>query len=243
VENRQNERYLRQIIIEGFGSEAQKKLKQATVFIAGAGGLGCSVSLYLAAAGVGRIRIADHGRIELSNLNRQVLYTDRDIGKPKSVVIAERLSALNPEINIEPARCTLDSATLPSLVANCTFIVDALDNLPTRYALNKAALDAGIPLVHGAVNGFHGQLMTVLPGNSACLMCLYRGKEAAGLVPVIGTAPGTIGSLQATEAIRYITGLGGNFAGKLLVYDGLWTDFERIDIPRDPDCPHCGGMT
>jgi len=242
MSERGNERYLRQMMIEGFGPEAQRRLAGAAVFIAGAGGLGCSAALYLAAAGVGRIRLADHGAVELGNLNRQVLYTQADIGRPKSAVGAERLAALNPDIEIEARQCTLDAASLPSLAAGCALMIDALDNLSDRYELNKAALAAGIPLVHGAVNGFHGQLMTVLPGRSACLMCLYRGKESAGPVPVIGVAAGTIGLLQATEAIRSICGLGGSLAGRLIVYDGLRTDFERVDIPRDPDCPHCGGL-
>jgi molybdopterin-synthase adenylyltransferase len=240
MDERVSERYQRQLAIDGFGVEAQRKLAGATVLIAGAGGLGCSVALHLAAAGVGRLRIADKGKIERSNLNRQLLYTDRDIGRPKSAVIAERLAAFNPEIEIEPRQCSLEAATLEPLAADCTLIVDALDNLSARYALNRAALAAGIPLVHGAVHGFHGQLMSVLPGKSACLMCLYRGKETAGPVPVIGTASGTVGVLQATEAIRLMIGLGRNLAGRLLVYDGLRSEFEELAIPRDPSCPDCG---
>ncbi len=233
-------RYIRQLRIEGFGEKAQEKLKSARVLVAGAGGLGCSVSLYLAAAGIGGMRIADHGEVELSNLNRQIAYTEDDIGASKVEAIAKRIAGLNGGVRVEPLHLSLDEGSLPSVVEGCGLIVDALDNLPTRYALNRAALRLGVPIIHGAALGFFGQIMTVVPGETPCLMCLYRNREAPGETPVIGVAPGVIGLLQATEAIKFLTGLGRQLRGVLLVFDGLGMSFTEVVIPRDPACPHCG---
>jgi molybdopterin/thiamine biosynthesis adenylyltransferase len=240
MNDQERERYARQLSIDGFGEQAQEKLAKAQVFIAGAGGLGCVVSLYLAAAGVGSIRIADHGEVELGNLNRQVLYTEADIGARKVGAIEARLRRVNPNVTIDPQHVTLSEESLPSLVQDCDLLIDALDNLPTRLSLNKAALSHRVPLVHGAVRGFSGQLMTVIPGETACLMCLYRDKEAAGTTPVIGVAPGVVGLLQATEAIKLLAGLGRRAGGTLLLFDGLEMSFTGLPIERDPRCPHCG---
>jgi len=233
-------RYARQLAIEGFGEQAQEKLARARVFIAGAGGLGCAISMYLAAAGVGSIRIADHGEVELGNLNRQVLYTDADIGARKVNAIAARLRGVNPNAAIDPLHVTLSDANLPSLVGDCDLVIDALDNLPTRLALNEAAMLRRIPLVHGAIRGFSGQIMTVIPGETACLMCLYRDKAAAGTTPVIGVAPGVVGLLQATEVIKLLAGIGRSTRSALLLFDGLEMSFTELQIERDPRCPHCG---
>ena len=131
-------------------------------------------------------------------------------------------------------------ANLPSLLDGCDLAIDALDNLPSRYALNQAIVKVGIPLIHGAVSGFDGQAMTVLPGRTACLMCLFRGAESAGPVPVLGSAPSLIGSIEATEAIKVLAGRGTSLGGRLLVYDGLEMTFHKVEIKRDPLCPHCG---
>jgi molybdopterin/thiamine biosynthesis adenylyltransferase len=233
-------RYLRQIRIEGFGEKAQERLKSARVLVAGAGGLGCSASLYLAAAGIGGMRIVDQGKVELSNLNRQVAYCEGDIGAPKVEAIAKRIAGLNGGVHVEPLHLRLDEENLPSIVKGCGLIIDALDNLPTRYAVNKAAIYRGVPIIHGAAMGFFGQIMTVVPGETPCLMCLYRNKAAPGETPVIGVAPGVIGILQATEAVKLLTGLGRQMRGVLLVFDGLGMSFTEVEIPRDPECPHCG---
>jgi len=238
---RDAERYLRQLSIPRFGGEAQERLASATVFIAGAGGLGCAAALYLTAAGVGRIRVADSGRVEPSNLNRQILYAESDRGRPKVAVMAERLAAFNPGVVVESMHLTIDGESLPELLEGCAVVVDALDNLPTRALLNRAVLDAGIPLVHGAVSGFGGQAMCVLPRVTACLTCLYGSvKPAAGPTPVIGTAAGTVGLIQATEAVKLLTGVGKPLAGRLLIYDGLEMSFTEVEVPRDPRCPGCG---
>jgi molybdopterin/thiamine biosynthesis adenylyltransferase len=239
----ERERFRRQIAIEGFGESGQEKLRAARVFVAGAGGLGCAVAIYLAAAGIGKLRIADRGDVELSNLNRQVAYGDRDIGSGKTERLAAWIADFNPELGVEPLRVDMDQESLPDLVRGCDLIIDALDNLSTRFALNAAALRQKIPLVHGAVLGFCGQLMTVLPGKSACLMCLYRGMATSGTIPVMGVAPGVIGSLQATEAIKLLSGLGRPVTGRLIVFDGLEMSFTELEIPRDPECPQCGGSS
>jgi adenylyltransferase/sulfurtransferase len=238
----ERERYKRQLIMDGFSEPQQERLAKAAVLVAGAGGLGCSVSLYLAAAGVGRLRIVDSEAVELSNLNRQVAYSDSDVGSSKVEAIARRIGELNREVRVEPRNVHMDDATLPSLVGGCDAIIDALDNLPTRYAVNRAALARGVPIVHGAALGFFGQVMTIVPGVTPCLMCLYRGRVTSGVTPVIGVTPGVIGLLQAVEAIKLLAGLGRLLKGTLLAFDGLQMSFDELEIPRDPECPACRGI-
>jgi len=240
MDARERERYTRQLAIEGFGEAAQERLATSRVFVAGAGGLGCAICTYLAAAGVGALRIADHGEVELGNLNRQVLYTDADIGARKVDAVAARLHGVNPGPEVEPVHVTLSESTLPPLLEGCRLVIDALDNLPARLALNRAALEQRIPLVHGAIRGFAGQVMTVVPGRTACLMCLYQGKAAAGITPVIGVAPGVVGLLEATEAIKALAGLGRCLEGRLLLFDGLEMTFTELPVEKNPRCPHCG---
>jgi len=235
----EKERYVRQLSMDGFGEPQQEKLARAAVLVAGAGGLGCSVSLYLAAAGVGHLRIVDDGVVELSNLNRQVAYSEQDIGIPKVEAIGRRLEGLNEGIEVEHHRVRMDEGNLPSLISGCDAVIDALDTLPTRYAVNQAALSLGVPVIHGAALGFFGQVMTIVPGVTPCLMCLYSGRVTTGVTPVIGVTPGVIGLLQAVEAIKLLSGLGRLLTGTLLMFDGLQMSFDRLEIPRDPDCPAC----
>ncbi|HVO37699.1 MAG TPA: HesA/MoeB/ThiF family protein [Spirochaetia bacterium] len=242
LDAREKTRYFRQIAIEEFGETAQEKLKAARVLVAGAGGLGCTVSLLLAAAGVGSLRLADHGRVELGNLNRQLLYTVGDEGRLKVEAASRRLSALNPGISVETTSETIGPGNCADLLEGCSLAVDALDNLPTRYALNAAAVGSGIPLVHGAINGFDGQAMTVIPRRSACLMCLFQGAERTGIIPVFGSAPALIGAVEATEAVKVLTGIGTLLTGRLLLYDGRAMSFSEIEVHRDPQCPHCGDL-
>jgi molybdopterin/thiamine biosynthesis adenylyltransferase len=239
----ERERYDRQIMTKGWGEAGQKKLKRARVFIAGAGGLGSVVSLYLTAAGVGTIRIADHDKVELSNLNRQVLHWGEDIGQPKVSSAATKLRKLNPNVKIEPDEVTITEANISQLVAGFDLIIDALDNLPTRYLLNKTAIEKNIPLFHGAVNGFEGRAMTIIPGQTACLACVYHGAMPDGKFPVIGVTPAIIGCIQATEVIKYITGLGELLSNRLLVYDGLSMKFTEFRVRKDPKCRYCAHLT
>jgi molybdopterin/thiamine biosynthesis adenylyltransferase len=235
------QRYDRQIMIYGFGEAGQEKLKKAKVFLAGLGGLGSPVAIYLAAAGIGTLRIADHDKVELSNLNRQVLHWEENIGKKKTDSAAEKLGKLNTNVKIETIAETITEANVSQLVGDSDLIVDAMDNLPTRYLLNRTAVEKGIPFFHGAVYGFEGRAMTVLPGKTACLNCLYHGASVPKeKFPVIGVTPAIIGCIQATEVIKYIVGLGELLTDRLLNYDALQMKFNEFKINRDPNCEVCG---
>ena len=236
-------RYERQMIIEGFGREGQERLKQTRVVVAGAGGLGSVVSIYLAVAGVGKIRLIDHDRVELGNLNRQVLYGDDDIGRAKVDSAREKLELLNPELTVEAVSETITESDAFELVDGCDLIVDAMDNFAARYILNKVAINRNIPLFHGAVRGFEGRATTVVPGQTACLRCVYARAPQPEAVPIIGVAPAVIGSIQATEVIKYIVGIGELLTNRLLVYDGLSLEFMEIKLKRRPDCEECQHLT
>ena len=238
------ERYDRQIIVPGFGKEGQEKLKKSKVFIAGAGGLGSPISIYLVAAGVGVVRIVDHDIIELSNLNRQVLHWDEDIGKKKVDSASAKLKRLNKDVKIEAIEETITGANVSQLTDGFDLIVDAMDNLPTRYILNRAAIEKNIPFFHGAVYGFEGRAMTIIPGQTACLGCVYRGRvPPKEKFPVVGVTPAVIGCIQATEVIKYIVGIGELLTNRLFVYDGLNLQFAEFKVKRDPDCEYCGHLT
>jgi len=236
------ERYDRQIMIRGIGEGGQEKLKQAKVIIAGSGGLGSPISIYLAAAGVGTIRIVDNDRVELSNLNRQILHWDKDIGRSKVNSAVEKLSQLNQGAKIEAVEETISEDNVSQLVAGFNIIIDAMDNLPARYLLNKAAIENRIPFVHGAVHGFEGRVMTIIPGKTACLRCVYRGTPPQEKFPVIGVTPAVIGCIQATEVIKYIVGIGKLLTNRLLIYDGLNMKFTEFSLKRDLNCEHCGHL-
>jgi molybdopterin/thiamine biosynthesis adenylyltransferase len=233
-------RYDRQMLLKGIGRKGQGKLKKARAFIAGVGGLGCPAAMYLAVAGLGALRLVDNDTVELSNLNRQVLHSEEDIGRCKVDSAAEKLKKLNKHVHIEPLAETITEENVCQLIDGCDVIVDALDNLPTRYILNKAAIDKRIPFFHGAVYGFEGRALTVIPGRSACLWCVYRGRVTEGKFPVIGVAPALIGCLQATEVVKYLTGVGELLTDTLFIYDGLNLEFIKVTVQRDPECQHCG---
>ncbi len=238
----ERKRYDRQIMIKGIGEDGQEKLKRARVVIAGGGGLSSSAATYLVAAGVGTIRIVDHDRVELSNLNRQILHWDKDIGRRKVDSAAEKLKKLNQGVEIEAIAQTITEANISQLVAGFDLIVDAMDNLPTRYLLNKAAIKNHIPFVHGAVYGLEGRAMTIIPGKTACLRCVYRGLIPQEKFPVIGVTPAVIGCIQATEVIKYIVGIGKLLTDRLLTYDGLNMKFTEFKVKKDPNCEHCGHL-
>jgi adenylyltransferase/sulfurtransferase len=178
--------------------------------------------------------------VELSNLNRQILHWDRDISSSKVDSAAGKLGDMNKDIRVEAINDTINENNVSEIVGDCDVIIDAMDNLETRYLLNEAALKHGIPLMHGAVYGLEGRATTIIPGKTACLRCIYRGNIPKEKFPVIGTTPAVIGSIQATEAIKYITGIGKLLADRLLVYDGLNMKFSEFKLKRHPDCEHCG---
>ena len=237
--NRFLERYDRQIIIEGFGEAGQRRLQESSVFIAGAGGLGSPAAFYLAAAGIGRLRIVDRDTVALSNLNRQILHGDRDVGRDKVESAKEKLLVLNPDVKVEAIKTVINEETVHELLAGCDLIVDALDNFPSRYLLNRVALEKGIPFFHGAVYGFEGRAMTVIPRQGACFRCLYENGPPESKFPVVGVAPAVIGAIQATEVIKYLVGIGDLLVDRLLVYDGLGMVFTEMKLERDPDCEDC----
>ncbi|MBI4633728.1 MAG: HesA/MoeB/ThiF family protein [Deltaproteobacteria bacterium] len=239
---KERERYDRQILISEIGLAGQKKLKKSRVVIAGAGGLGSPIAIYLTAAGIGTIRVIDHDQVELSNLNRQILHGEKDIGKNKSDSAKRKLRTLNSTVEIEALTETITANNVSRLVDGCDIIVDAMDNLPTRYILNRCAIEKNIPFIHGAVSGFEGRVTTIIPGETACLKCIYRGTTAKKKVPVIGVTPAVIGSVQATEAIKCLTGIGALLTNRLLIYDGLKGTFLQLTVHKNPQCDHCGSQ-
>lgn len=238
----EQERYDRQIMIAEIGQEGQERLKRSRVVVAGAGGLGSPVAIYLTAAGIGTIRVIDHDRVTLSNLNRQILHWEEDVGRKKVDSAKTKLRSLNPTVEIEAIAETIMEGNISRLVDGCDVIVDAMDNLPTRYILNRCAVENSIPFIHGAVNGFEGRVMTVIPGETACLRCMYRGLVPQEKFPVIGVTPAVVGSLQATEVIKYIVGMGDLLTNRLLVYDGLRVTFNEFRLSRNLNCDHCGSL-
>jgi len=234
-------RYSRQIML--FGEEKQEKLKQATIFIAGAGGLGSPIALYLAAAGVGKIIIADNDLIELSNLNRQIIHSTPDIGERKSESARQKMEAINPEIIIEGHHGLIDSENISTLIKDADGIVDAMDNFETRYILNEAAFEKGIPLFHGGIHGFSGQATTIIPGKTACLRCIFPHAPPKETFPVLGTTAGFIGILQANEVIKYLIGTGKLLENRLLLWDGKRAEVDTIAVEMNSACPVCGNRS
>ncbi|MEM2282133.1 MAG: HesA/MoeB/ThiF family protein [Candidatus Hadarchaeales archaeon] len=237
------QRYSRQVIIEGFGEKSQRKLQRARVLVAGLGGLGSAASLYLAAAGVGHLVLVDDEEVEVSNLNRQVLHWARDLKKSKAESAAEKLRLLNPSIEVEAKKEKVTPANAGKLIGNCEAVVDGLDNYSTRYLLNEHCVRLGRPLVHGAVEGFVGQVTTILPGRGPCLKCIIPQEPATKkIIPVLGATSGVIGCLQAMETIKLLTGIGKPLVGRMLIFDGRTMSFEELEVNRNPSCPVCSPL-
>ena len=238
------ERYDRQIRIRGFGLKGQERLKEACVAIIGLGGLGCPAALYLAAAGVGYLRLVDNGRVELSNLNRQVLYRDGDIGRQKAELAAERLREVNPHIRVKPISAQVDEENVLDVLRGADVVLDGLDNWRTRFIVNRACVELGIPFIHAGVRAFYGQITTIFPGRGPCLRCIIKATPPEEKdIPVIGPVPAIIASIQALEAIKLITGLGRPLIGRMLILDGLEMRFEEVLIERDEKCPVCASRS
>ena len=242
----EQERYSRHTLLPEFGVVGQERLKAGRVLIVGAGGLGSPAALYLAAAGVGTIGLVDFDDVDVTNLQRQVLYGTSDVGRPKVDVATAKLSDLNPNISITPHRERLSAANASQLISAYDVIVDGTDNFSTRYLVNDACVMARRPNVYGSVFRFEGQAAVFAAADGPCYRCLHPEPPPAGLIPncaeagVLGVLPGIIGTIQATEAIKLLTGLGEPLVGKLLLYDALRTRFRQITLPRDPACPVCG---
>jgi adenylyltransferase/sulfurtransferase len=241
LSERELERYKRQILL--FGEEGQEQLKRAHIFVAGAGGLGSPVSLYLAVAGIGAITLVDNDVVELTNLNRQILHYDRDIGRKKTVSAEEKLREINPDITVKVIDITIDETDVDRLVGRADGIVDAMDNYPTRYLLNETAVRKKIPFFHGAVQGLYGQATTIIPGLTPCLTCIFPTAPPKEVFPVVGVTPGLIGMVQATEVLKYLLHDGRLLTNRLLIWDGLESHAEEIAVERNPACPVCGEIS
>lgn len=239
-------RYSRQIILEEVGGRGQKKLLSSKVFVAGAGGLGVPISLYLAGAGVGKIAVADFDKVDLSNLQRQVIYSTEDIGRPKAEVIGEKLKKLNPDIEVITIKEKISAGNVMNLIKDYDIVVDGSDNFATRYAISDACVIMGKPYIYGSILRFEGQVSTFIGGEGPCYRCLYPSPPPAGVIPscqeagVLGVLPGIIGLLQANEVLKLILGIGEPLIGKLLVFDALASDFEIYRFKKRKDCPACG---
>jgi sulfur-carrier protein adenylyltransferase/sulfurtransferase len=246
-----NERYARHLRLPQVGIAGQKKLTQAHVVLIGAGGLGSPVAYYLAAAGVGTISIVDDDAVDKSNLQRQILHTQANIGKAKVDSAAAALAALNPTVNIQKHRCRLTADNVAQLIADADVVIDGSDNFPTRYLLNDACVKLAKPLIYAAVERFNGQISVFdaghFPGVSPCYRCLFPEAPSGDDAPncaeagVLGVLPGVMGLLQATEAIKIILGIGKSLSGRLLQFDALAMRFTEIRIPTDPACKACNG--
>ena len=201
--------------------------------------MGSPIAIYLAVAGVGNLRIVDRDAVELSNLNRQILHWNKDIGRMKAVSAGEKLRQMNPDIEVETLEATIAEENVSQLVEGHDLIVDAMDNFPTRYLLNKTAIDKSIPLFHGGIHGMSGIVTTIIPRETPCLRCIFPEAPPAEKFPVIGVAPAVIGSIQATEVIKYIVGIGNLLTDRLLIFDGLNSEFREVKPSRSPKCPDC----
>ncbi len=239
-------RYSRHLIMPEVAMDGQKRLKAAKVLLVGAGGLGSPLGLYLAAAGVGHLGIIDYDAVEFSNLQRQVLHTTHDVGRLKTESAVDHLRALNPEIEVTAYETRITSANALDLIRPYDIVIDGTDNFPTRYLVNDACVLLGKPNIYGSIFRFEGQASVFAPPAGPCYRCLFAEPPPPGMVPscaeggVLGILPGTIGCIQATEAIKLILGKGEPLIGRLLLYDALKMRFREIRIRRDPDCPVCG---
>jgi len=242
----QIERYSRQILLPNVGGKGQEKLLNAKVLIIGAGGLGSPAALYLASAGIGTLGIVDSDKVELNNLQRQIVHSVNTVGMLKAESAKDRLNAINPDVKVIPYNIRLTSENILDIIKDYDIVVDGSDNFPTRYLVNDACVFSNKPLSHGGIFRFDGQAITILPHKSACYRCLFSEPPPPGLVPscqeagVLGAVAGIIGVIQANEVLKYILGIGELLAGKLLVFNALDSFFRQVKVSRDPKCPVCG---
>lgn len=239
------QRYSRHILLQDVGVEGQERIRQGKVLIVGAGGLGAPVSLYLAAAGVGTIGIVDGDVVDLSNLQRQVVHFTKDVGTPKVESAKEKIQAINPNVKVNTYKEFLMADNALDIVKDYDFVVDGTDNFPVKFLINDACVMAGKPFSHGGILRFEGQTFTHLPG-TACYRCMFNAPPPAGSVPtcsqagVLGAIAGMLGTIQAAETLKYLTGVGELLTNKLLTFNAKTMDFRKIKTRHNPKCPLCG---
>lgn len=242
----QIERYSRQIVMPEIGAAGQKKIRKASVLIVGSGGLGSPCAYYLTAAGVGKLGIIDKDLVDLSNLQRQILYSTEDLNRPKVESAQRRLNKLNPDVEIIAIKTELTSKNVLKLIEGYDIIVDCTDNFPARYLINDACILANKPMVHAGVYRFDGQVFTILPHQGPCYRCIFSEPPSPESMPsckdvgVLGAVPGVIGALQAAEVIKYIIGKGELLVGRILIFDALKASFREVKFRRNAKCRVCG---
>jgi adenylyltransferase/sulfurtransferase len=242
----QIQRYSRHIILTEVGGKGQKKIRDAKVFIVGAGGLGSPAALYLAAAGIGTLGIIDGDVVDLSNLQRQVIHHTSDLNRPKVLSAKEKIEALNPDVQVITYHHLLNSQNAMDIIKDYDLILDGTDNFPAKFLINDAAVFARKPLIHGGILRFVGQVFTIIPHETACYRCVFNSPPPPGLIPscqeagVIGVLAGMIGTIQATEALKLILGIGKTLSNRLLTYDAHKMEFREIKLKKNPKCPVCG---
>lgn len=242
----QIERYSRHIILKEVGGKGQKKLLDGRVMIIGAGGLGSPIALYLAAAGVGTIGIADADVVDLSNLQRQVIHQTKDVGIAKVLSAKEKMQAINPELKVNTYQEWISAANIAEIIKDYDFVIDGTDNFAAKFLINDACVLAGKPYSHGGILQFDGQAITIEPGKSPCYRCIFPTPPPKDAIPtcstagVIGVLPGVIGTIQATEAIKYLLGKGELLTGRLLTYNALRMRFREVPVKKNTKCPICG---
>lgn len=241
----QIERYSRHILLQDVGVEGQEKILQAKVLIIGAGGLGAPAALYLAAAGVGTIGIVDADNVDLSNLQRQVIHFTADVGKPKVISAKEKMEAINPDVKVNAIQEFLYSGNALDIIRDYDFVIDGTDNFPVKFLINDACVMLGKPFSHGGILRFRGQTFTHVPG-SACYRCMFKEPPPVGAVPtcsqagVLGAIAGMLGTIQAAETLKYITGVGELLTNRLLTFDAKTMNFRTIPVRQRGSCPICG---
>ncbi|MGH7825547.1 MAG: HesA/MoeB/ThiF family protein [Candidatus Binatia bacterium] len=246
----QIERYSRQIMVPDLGGKAQLRLRQASVLIVGAGGLGSPAAFYLAASGIGTLHLVDPDEVELSNLQRQILHSTPDIGRKKVTSAKDKLTRLNPDTEVGVHPTVLEEHNAAKLFSDCDFVIDGSDNFDTKFLVNDTAVKLGIPYSHAGIVRLQGQTMTVLPRRSACYRCLFKEPPPTGEIlscqqaGILGSVAGVIGSIQATEAIKYLAGLEeGLLVNRLLTYDAKLMKFHEVEVKKDDHCKACSAAT
>ena len=239
-------RYSRQIVLKGVGGKGQKKLRESSVLVVGAGGLGCPIALYLTAAGIGKIGILDFDHVDVSNLQRQILHFTKDVGRLKTASAAEKLRDLNPNVSINPIDTRLTPKNARDIVKQYDYVIDGSDNFATKYIINDACVAEVIPFTIAGILKFDGQIMTVVPNETACYRCVFPAPPPPGVVPscsqagVFGAIPGIVGSIQASEAIKYLLGIGKLITNGILLVNIEFLEFQLLSLQKSESCKACG---